>query len=370
MAATITRGRRPDAPARAPRRVVAVTTALAATLGGACAGQGDERDAGLVTQGPSDAAAGADVGEFAATHDYLADVAAATDGSTYRMSMDLTMDIEAGGDSVDLDAELVTGEVDGDRSSMTVDMGELFADMADELPASEAPPDELLDMDLTMHMVVDGTTLYLRAPFFQAIGDLALASGASRSELGPLVDLVELGDGWGRIDTSEVSPSEVTSAAGAQASDPQAFLDMVSRATDVHELGTESIDGVEIHGLGATISYEDMAAAQGAGGGAAPTDEQLGGVPAMAIPIEAWVDGDDRVRRVALDLDMSEMFAGMSGDGVPGELSIGMVMHFSDYGDATIDVDVPEDTTDITDEFRDLVDQGGVDAPGSPLGAF
>ena len=37
---------------------------------------------------------------------------------------------------------------------------------------------------------------------------------------------------------------------------------------------------------------------------------------------------------------------------------MGMVMHFSDSGDATIDVDVPEDTTDITDEFRDLVDQG------------
>ena len=64
------------------------------------------------------------------------------------------------------------------------------------------------------------------------------------------------------------------------------------------------------------------------------------------------------------------MFAGVSGDGLPGELSIGMVMNFSDYGDPTIDVDVPEDTTDITDEFRELADQGGVDATGSPLGAF
>lgn len=252
---------------------------------------------------------------------------------------------------------------------MTVDMGALFKDMADQLPPSEAPPDELLDMDLTMHVVVDGTTLYLRAPFFQAIGDLALASGASRSELGPLVDLVELCDGWGRIDASEVSPSEITGAAGAQASDPQAVLDMVSPATDVHELGTGSVDGVETRGLAATISYEDMVAAQGAGDDDELADEPTGGVPEMEIPIEVWVDGDDRVRRVAIDLDLSEVVAGMPG-GVPGEMSIAMVMHFSDDGDAAIDIDVPEDSTDITDEFRDLVDQGGVDATGSPFGSF
>lgn len=89
----------------------------------------------------------------------------------------------------------------------------------------------------------------------------------------------------------------------------------------------------------------------------------------MEIPIEVWVDGDDRVRRVALDLDMSQVFAGMPG-GVPGGMSIGLVMHFRDYGDAAIDIDVPEDTTDITDAFRDLVDQGGVDATGSPFGSF
>lgn len=108
------------------------------------------------------------------------------------------------------------------------------------------------------------------------------------------------------------------------------------------ELGTGSVDGVETSGLGATISYEDMVAAQGAGDDDELADEPTGGVPEMEIPIEVWVD----------------------------EMSIAMVMHFSDDGDAAIDIDVPEDSTDITDEFRDLVDQGGVDATGSPFGSF
>ena len=51
---------------------------------------------------PPDAATGAEVGEFAATNEYLAGVAEATDGLTYRMAMDMTMRIGADGESFEM----------------------------------------------------------------------------------------------------------------------------------------------------------------------------------------------------------------------------------------------------------------------------
>ena len=77
---------------RGRRRAGAAAALAAALVGGACAQEAD---------GP-DAATGAELGEFAATSDYLAGVAEATDGLTYRMSMDMAMTISAEGESMDI----------------------------------------------------------------------------------------------------------------------------------------------------------------------------------------------------------------------------------------------------------------------------
>lgn len=360
---------------RGVRRRSTVAAALTVTLvGGGCA------DAA----GGPDAAIGGEVGEFAATPEYLAGVADATDGLNYRMSMDMTMIVEAEGESLDMGGTLMTGEVEGERSTMTLDMGELFGDMAAQAPADEAMPEELLDGDLTMEMVTDGSTLYMRAPFFTTMGEMALDAGASRDDLGPLGDLAALGEQWGRIDLTEVSPSQVASAAGAQTSDPRAFLDVVTRGTDVHELGSETIDGVETRGLGATVTYGDMVEAQGmdaddvreqmsAGAGASGDDELaetfdgvLEAMFAMEMPVEVWVDDDDRVRRITLDMNMTEVLgaaAEEAGEDLgDGGMSMAMVMDFSDYGDESIEVEIPTDSVDITDEYLALIDGGGLGA--------
>ena len=188
-------------PWRGVRRAGVAAALAAALVGGACAQEAD---------GP-DAATGGDLGEFAATSEYLADVAQATEGLSYRMSMDMTMSVDAEDDGMEVGGRFMTGEVDGDLSAMTMDMGELFRDIADDAPADEAFPDAFLDADLTMEMVTDGTTLYLRAPLFEAMADMALDSGASRADLGPLADLGSLGDEWGRIDLSQLSISEIAS---------------------------------------------------------------------------------------------------------------------------------------------------------------
>lgn len=366
--------RAPSTERRHPaRRVAAVGSAAALLVVAACA---DEAS-------PPDAATSDDVGEFAATNEYLAGVADATDGLTYRMSMDMTMDVSAEGETMEMGGELATGEVDGELSSTTIDMAELFDDAG--------MPSGSLDGDLTMEMVTDGSTLYMRAPFFATMAEAALDEGATRADLGPLADLGALGDEWGRIDMSEVSPSQVASAAGGQSSDPRVFLDMAAQGSDVRELGTETIDGVEVRGLGATITYGDMIEAQGmdaddlreqmsAGAGvggdeefAEVFDQVIEGMFAMEMPVEVWVDDDDRVRRITLDMNMTEILAGVAeqaGEDIgEGGMSISMVMDFTDYGDESIEIEVPTASVDITDEFLALQEQGGLGTAGSPLGS-
>ena len=373
----------PPRPRRLRRALVATLAAAAVGAGPACATEAD-------LSGPDVEVVGA--GEFAATPAYLAAVADATDGLTYRISMDMTMRFAAEGESFQAGGTLATGEVDGDLSSMTVDLGALFDELADQIPPDEALPEGFLDGDLTMEMVTDGRTGYMRLPYFRTMAEVMLDAGASRSDLGPLADLAELGDTWGRIDLSEVSPSEVASAAGAQTFDPRAFLDVAALGTDVRELGTATIDSVEVRGLGATVTYGDMLEAQGvdaddrldqmtSGAGVAGDDEfseafeqAMDAVMAADMPIEVWVDGDDHVRRISLALNMTEVMAGVAAAGGEDIRDTGMsgdvVMDFTDYGDDSIQIEIPTDAVDITDEFLALMEGGGLDSgAGSPLGS-
>ena len=239
-------------------------------------------------------------------------------------------------------------------------------------------PEGFLDGDLTMEMISDGESLYLRAPFFAAIAELALDSGATRGDLGPLADLAALGEEWGRVDLSEMSPSEVATTVGSQTVDPKVFLDILAQGTDVRDLGTQTIDGEEARGLAATVTYEDMIVAQdldtddvreqiGAGGspsGDVDMDDVLDAMFALEMPLEVWVDDDDHVRRITMALDMTPAFAGLDdaemGD---AEMAVDFSIDFSDYGDESIEIEVPTDAIDVTDEFLELEEGGGVGGP-------
>ena len=339
-----------------------LAVAVATLAGGACAHRAD---------GP-DATTGAQVGEFAATSEYLAGVADATEGLSYRMSMDMTMSMSGAGDSIEMGGPVMTGEVDGERSSIVMDMGELFAD----LPGAGMPVG-----DLTMEIVTDGIdSLYVRAPFFATIAQEALDAGATRSDLGPLADLAELDTTWGRVDLSEMSPTKVASTVGSQTTDPQVFLDMLARGTDVSDLGTDTIDGVQVRGLAATVLYEDMIEAQdldldevrdqfdSAMPGGAEPDAVIDAVLDLELPLEVWVDDDDRVRRITMALDMGALFEQFEDAGAGGmQMSTDISIDFADYGDDSIAVEVPADAVDVTDSFLALEQGGGLGT--SPIGS-
>jgi hypothetical protein len=79
------------------------------------------------------------------------------------------------------------------------------------------------------------------------------------------------------------------------------------------------------------------------------------------MPVEAWIDDDGYVRRLAYEMDLLEMFesAGLSDDlggDVPDEFAYSFTMDFFDYGDDSIAIEPPDpdETVDITDAFLEV----------------
>ncbi|HEX8802633.1 MAG TPA: hypothetical protein VF743_00530, partial [Acidimicrobiales bacterium] len=107
---------------RARRASGAVVALLVAAAAGGCARQAD----------PADVVAGAV--EFEASPTFLR---AATDRSadlSYRMEATLAMRMSAGGQSIDVEAPIMTGQQVGGRSSFHVDTGRLMVEMMDDVP--------------------------------------------------------------------------------------------------------------------------------------------------------------------------------------------------------------------------------------------
>jgi hypothetical protein len=326
--------------------------ATAVLLVGAGAGCAQESDGDLVAAKPI---------EFAASPDYVASVVDASRSTSYRYSMSFSFDM--GGQN--LDAELATGEVDGERSHVEMDFGALFEQMGTGF-SDEEVPSELADADLTMEQVTDGEAIYLRAPFFAALTDIVPESELDDEAGGDLFDIYEqLGDGWGRIDIDalgDVLPTEAQQAlGGGQNANPQVFLDMLGDTENVEDLGTDEIDGDEVHGLAADVDLGDLLKASGTdpddvGGG---TTDEVGDLTAFSFPLEVWIDGDDHVRRIDFTFT-ADSFADLAGDSgadvgeVPeelGDFSSGMTMDFADYGADDISIEAPGDAVDITDDF-------------------
>jgi hypothetical protein len=155
MRAHCTMGRKPR---RRTAAVVGLGTTAALVLG-ACAQEASTPD--TVT--------GGELGDFAATTDYLSGVARAAEEQSFRMAVDMTMrGSSPGEDEFEASGQMMTGEVDGETSSMVLDMGPMMGEIA---------PGEPIDGDLTMTMVTDGEVLYVQAPLFRTLAETALSEG-------------------------------------------------------------------------------------------------------------------------------------------------------------------------------------------------
>jgi hypothetical protein len=326
--------------------------AAAVLLLGAGAGCAQESDADLVTATPAN---------FEASPGYVAGVVQAAESDTYRYSMSFSFAI--GGQS--FDADVASGAYDGERSQMETDLGAMVQAMGEGF--GEDVPGSLADADLTMEQIVDRDTIYIRAPFFSNLSDLLPNGGLSSSAGGAMFDVYDqLGDGWGKVDVDalgDVLPDEAEAAlAGGQNGSPQVYLDLLAQTDDVDDLGTDEIDGDEVHGLAAQVDFGDLLKAAGTDpdqldGGAA--SDVIGNMASMTFPLEVWVDGDDHVRRIEFSFtpetfgEIAEDQGGDAGDitDAMGDFSMDMTMDFEDYGDDSISVEPPSDAVDVTDDF-------------------
>jgi hypothetical protein len=341
-------------PRRARRALAPVLVLVLAGAGAAACAQ-ESGDAGVtIDDGGGDGTEQGGDARFSATSEFLASAAAQSSAEPFRIEMDMA--VSAMGTDIDAD-NLVVGQTDGDRGSFTMDFSAMFEDAPG---ASEM----FGDAEPTMDMVFDGTALYMRSAIFATMAD----AGITGEDLGPMAALADLGDQWGRVDLDalgeDVSLSDVASSTGAQAADPHAFLDMVTNATDPHELGSDTLRGDHVQGIGATITFGDMLEAEGQDAGSyldtAGTSGGLGAAASQAVfdtemPVEVWVDDDDHVRQVAVSMDMDQVMESLDAPGASA--SFELTMDFFDYGDPTIAIEVPTESVDITDAYAELLTQ-------------
>ena len=356
-------------------------------LGAAADETGEAGDTTTTTEGEGG------TGEVQATARALAQASERSTGEAHRFEMSMSMHaVGTGpGERIDAEAPLMTGEQDGARYEVHMDMGQWIDEMMSSMPP-EAGRNPLAGLDMTMDMAGDEQTFYIRAPMFAELADEA-PPGA---DTGALDDLAVLGDQWGRVDIDELggfSLSEVQgSVGGPGGSDPRVMLDLVAGAGDAEDLGADQIDGTPVTGTRAQISLGAMLEAQGvdpeqfsnqisANLGVGPgtnvhPDELAERYLAIEIPFEVWVDDAGYVRRVSYEMDLLEM-AGPSvdegfGSGGTTEFTMGTTMDFSGYGDESIAVDFPPDAVDVTDAYREMLEANAAQAAaaaGNPVGS-
>jgi hypothetical protein len=339
-------------------RVVPLTVASLAMTGPACAQKADLAD---VTAGDVD---------FEATPEFMSAAAERSTGAPYRIEMTLAMDVDFGGQSLDFDAPMMSGEQDGELSHMLMDLAPVMEELGQLAPPGEAIPPEVSEADLTMEIVADRQVMYLRAPMYEALADMP-GAGEQR----PMGDLAALGDRWGRVDLTELGDvlplNDVASAAGGQAADPRALLELVADADDVDELGDAEVRDVPVHGLAAQVTMRELLEASGLSaeefsrsmGTSLPAgaDAILDSLLDAHTSVEAWVDDDGYVRRVGYEFDLLAMLAGVMPDrdlegDAPSGFTYGITTDFFDYGDDSITIEFPDpdEAVDVTDSFLEL----------------
>jgi hypothetical protein len=328
--------------------------------------------AGCAREASPDVIAGAGT-RVEATSEFLAAVSERSRAEPYRYEASLTMG--TGGAASLVPVMSITGEVDGERTSTRMDMSQMLDTLGD---ADDVPP-ELVSGDPMMEMVTDGQSMYVRAPVLGAMEDtLDEAVGASGGDFQFPPILAELdGDTWGRVDLDEVAGDLGTSGVtGGQNADPTAMLDLVATADDPRELGGNRIQGVAVEGIGATITHGELVTSGGAvsedeiieqlresmpddlppGVDASDIDAAFEAMFDTEILLEVWVDEEGLVRQFVFELDMGTMMSDL-GEALdepeppPFVPTMRMAMDFLDYGDESIEVEIPAESVDITDEF-------------------
>lgn len=303
--------------------------------------------AGPAADGAADAgsaavtASAADVRAFEATPAFLAYAAgevAAVDSMRFEVFQDMS------GSSMmsfgSRETPLMTGEISGARSQVRMDLGGVFASTPFALPGGAG--------DLSMHMITDGSTIYLHAPMFASIAQL----DPTIAEMPGMGWITTVAEGWGSIDAGSFAGSDVFGQLGmGSTADSLQFLAMLESVGDVLDGGRSEVRGVPTNVVYANVELRNLI-------DTVDTPMPIPGLDDVDAPIsiEVHIDDENRVRRMAFQMDLASM--------VPADQSAGMDLvmwqqvDFFDF-DTTIEIVPPLGAVDITSELALLGGLGG-----------
>ena len=139
---------------------------------------------------------------------------------------------------------------------------------------------------------------------------------------------------WLAVDTSKLGGSGGSAFGFTGEADPTkalAYLETVS--SDVREVGSETIRGADTTRYRATLDLAKSVDGANVPQGLRDTMKQFAGLFGT-IPADVWIDGDGRLRRMSLTLDLGQMFRGIFGEtgSKAGNAVITESLDFYDFG--------------------------------------
>lgn len=223
-------------------------------------------------------------------------------------------------DTASFSMDMVTEVDEGDAGMDMTITGDGVIDFANDMARMEM---NMPGLGGTLETVVDGDTVYTLMPgMFTAGEDQWIrqeSAGASEMGMGP---------------------------AGGLGNDPTDVVEALEAIDgEVTDLGEDEVRGADVQGYGFTVTGTDLVDDPEA-------PESLAGIE---VPTEAWLDADDRLRRMVTEMDLGEMMEAVTEElpeqegapevgGMMQALSgtMTMTVEFFDFGEA-VDIAVPDD---------------------------
>jgi hypothetical protein len=180
--------------------------------------------------------------------------------------------------------------------------------------------------------VLDGTTLYMKLP---------KEAGAN----------IPGGKTWLKLDLDKATGGAI-SGAMSQSQDPAAQLKLLSQLAGAKSVGQETIDGTATTHYRGELDYRRLAKS-------GPRELRKAAQLALrvmddpTVPVDVWLDDQNRVRRQRLALNMKP------AGGTPAQKQT-VTIGYSDFGADTSGIEAPSasDTYDATDEAADQLSGG------------
>ncbi len=302
----------------------------------------------------------ADAGSSLSGVSLLSQAAGKIDQGSYRFEAFFSMAFRDGSVAINFapDQPLSTGEASGEVQYVLTDLRPLFEEVFSVFEDVEFS-EETFGRDLTVEVIVDGTTMYMRAPMFAGLLD-----GPRGADLPP--EFGQLGEGWGVVDLASIPGLDALDlaglAGGQSGSSPAQIVALLDAAgSAVEDLGPETVRGVDTTRLGVEVGVLALLEALGL------DLDSLGGIQGavldFTLPLDVFVDGEARVRRVTMSLSFEDIAALLPDEDVPSgvDFQFSTTIDFFDFG-ADITIDLP-DEADIVGDFTELF--AGLAEPGA-----